>query len=169
MEALLQLELYEDGSLVYATEVANPVELGRQERGEPEPFWMGEPDARGIRRVVIARHAEATLSRHHARVELLANGRLRVENLSGRQPIGLADGSFLPVGGFVEVGLPSEIGVGGKLVRARATEPPALTGLEQKTVFPGQALRPPTLSRARCTCSRARPRRRTSSSRPPSR
>ena len=146
MEQLLLIQLYENGSLVYATEVSGSVELGRQELGEPEPFWLGEPDAGGIRRLVIGRHAEATLSRHHARVEMLASGRLRVENLSGKQPIVLEDGNILPAGGCVEVALPSELCVGGKVLRASLTsDAPTLTALDQKTLIPGQAVRPPTI------------------------
>src|SRR5208282_3508346 len=51
-------------------------------------------------------------SRDQLRVEELPDGRLRAENLSGKQEVTLGDGTSIPVGGCREVAMPIRMVVG---------------------------------------------------------
>ena len=59
-------------------------------------------------------------SADHLRVEEMPRGKVRLDNLSKRIPIQLADGSTIEVGGSCEVGLPARMTVGLTLIEIRS-------------------------------------------------
>src|SRR5262245_38887724 len=91
MSDLLQIRVYDQKQLVYTAEMPAPVVLGRQADGEAAPY-SHRSDAQGSR-LVLARLEEASVSRKHARLEWLPDGRLRLTNSSSALSIRLADGS----------------------------------------------------------------------------
>jgi hypothetical protein len=128
MRAALQIQVVDGDRVVYSREFADPVELGRQNEPAEAPYR----DTRlrdGRWRAVIAPREEFTLSRRQALLEQLANGCVRLTNLSAGVSIRLGDGTDLPGGASRELSLPAEIVMGGKTVRllraAPAPVPPA--------------------------------------------
>src|SRR5262245_18265869 len=67
----------------------------------PVEFGRGSP--RGCRRIP---DADTDISCDHLRVEELAGGRVRVENLSHTNVVKFSWGEFLPTGGCQELNLP---------------------------------------------------------------
>jgi adenylate cyclase len=107
--------------VVFSRDFSGPVELGRQ-NDAGEELYSSRPLESGTWRAVIARLDEDTLSRHHARLEPLADGRVRVTNLSGKVPIRLGDGGELAAGASCELALPAVLAVGRKTVRLQGPE-----------------------------------------------
>jgi adenylate cyclase len=135
MSAPWQLRIYEQQRLVHTAEGTGTVELGRQAVGEPGPF----ADVRdsGVRRVVIARLDEDTVSRKHVRIEPLADGRVRLTNLSQKLPVLLGTGAEAAPGAGVDVTLPAMLIVGRRTVRLQSAEPtPPLLALPEATLPP---------------------------------
>src|SRR5437667_8521468 len=89
----LNLEIIENGQPVFTTEVAGPVELGRQRTGEPDPYTLLAPAA-GPARLLVARQPEGNVSRQHALLDLTAEGTVRVANLT-RVPLEFDSGQPL--------------------------------------------------------------------------
>jgi adenylate cyclase len=145
----LCIRVYEDKQLRYQDEVDGPVELGRQERGEPGPYRRASHA--GGPRLIIARGEENDVSRHHARFEPLPDGRVRVRNVSNGQPIRLPDGQELPAGAASELALPLVLGLGRKTVRLQTATGPPLYTLPAATLPPFSRELPsarfPTLNR----------------------
>jgi adenylate cyclase len=82
----VQVLLYDQGEKVAAFTFDKPVELGRQIKST-EVLYATQPTTEGTDRLVIARLNEDSISKRHARLEPLADGRVRVTNLSAVQPI----------------------------------------------------------------------------------
>src|SRR5262249_17521854 len=100
--------------------VDGPLELGRQENSSERLF---EPIPRvGSNRVAIASLGEQSVSRRHALIEPLPDGRVKVSNLSAKQTIRLLDGSDLPANGTCTATLPLLLTLGNKKVRIQAAE-----------------------------------------------
>jgi adenylate cyclase len=139
MDAPLSFEVYDEGRLVVDGELAGPIEIGRQTRREDEPFAAYEPEAGGPRRLVIGRLDETALSRRHARLEPLPGGRVRLSNLSERQPIVLEGGERLEPGAVVERAAPLRLRLGPRVLSVAATSAAeeTLGALDQQTVIPG--------------------------------
>jgi adenylate cyclase len=132
-----QIEIYDNQELVHSVDCAGPVELGRQNTGEPEPYYHRN-GPRGWR-VVIAGLEEDTVSRRHALLEPLSDASVRLTNLSGKQPVRLADGREVRPGASCDVTLPAAFAVGARTVRVRAcSTTPSLQTLSEATRPPGQ-------------------------------
>ncbi len=149
MTASLEIRIYEDQQLVYSGEADGPVELGRQSEGEEGPY-VQRPVADG-RRLVIARLDELSISRKHALVEPMSEGRIRLTNLSGILPIRLPDGSDMKTGASCELCCPVRLTLGTKtvMVQHAEAEEPVIQSLDEATRVPGplsgQTSRFPTL------------------------
>ncbi|MBI3462249.1 MAG: hypothetical protein HY000_04195 [Planctomycetes bacterium] len=92
----LVIRVYEEQQLVLLEVVDGPVELGRQRAEEHEPYSIRHQDDGW--RVVIARLEEESVSRQHARVELLEPDQIQVTNLSATRSISFQDGVRLGPG-----------------------------------------------------------------------
>ncbi len=88
MSPSLQLLLYKNEQLLHALALDGPVELGRQDEGEPPPY------ARKNAKLVIAHKGENEISRRLLRAEPLPDGSVRLTN-TGRAPLTLSDGRVL--------------------------------------------------------------------------
>jgi adenylate cyclase len=130
MAALFLLRIYDGEKLLHTADASGVVELGRQIRGEPGPFFS---KMRGdVFRLVIAALEETTVSRRHVLLELLAFNQLRLANLSDRSPIFLPERKELKPGQTCELDLPSVLGVGPRTVRVEpAEENPDLHSLDE--------------------------------------
>ena len=74
------LRVFEAHQLVFEMDFDGPVELGRQRSGEVRPYHRSHQD--GVTRLVVAPLAQTGVSRQHARLEPLEDGRLRCANVS---------------------------------------------------------------------------------------
>jgi adenylate cyclase len=137
-----QIRVYDKQQLVFSGECTGEVELGRQSDDREEPFAQKQQP--GGCRLVIARLDEDSVSRKHAALEPLPDGRVRVRNVSAKLPVGLPDGGKLRVGGVCELPLPVLLTFGTKTIRVQGTEPEAmqLQGLAEATRAPGQVAVP---------------------------
>jgi adenylate cyclase len=130
-----QIRIYEQQRLVHTAEGTGTVELGRQAVGEPGPF--AEVRDSGVRRVVIARLDEDTVSRKHVRLEPLPDGKLKLTNLSQKLPVLLGTGSEAAPGSAIELTVPAMLVVGRRTIRLQAAEPtPPLLALPEATLPP---------------------------------
>src|SRR5262245_55524647 len=103
--------------VVYSGEsAAGPIELGRQGFAG-ESVYATSPSNGQSQRIVIAGPNEDRVSRRHAYVEPLADGRIRVANRSQKAPIGLPNNRVLSPGDTCELLLPVVITLGNKTVR----------------------------------------------------
>jgi adenylate cyclase len=118
----LPVRIYEGESLVFSTQLAEPLELGRQRTTEGARFHFeaARPDAPA--RLVVAGATEAGVSRRHALVWPLSEEKVGVRNVSDRLAIGLPDGGTLAPGAAVELALPTALGFGRTTVRIEAGE-----------------------------------------------
>src|SRR5712691_1224623 len=117
MNSPLNIQVYDKQQLVFAEEFAGPLELGRQLEKD-EALFVPKQDA-GRWRVAIAPIGEDTVSRKHALLEPLGNGRLRLTNLSTKMPILLAEGGELKPSAACELALPALLGIDRKSVRVQ--------------------------------------------------
>jgi adenylate cyclase len=120
----LLLLVYENQQFVDTLEVTPPVELGRQADGEPPPYRAVQ--AAGTSRVILARMEEAAVSRRHARLEWLPDGRLRVSNVSRTLPVRLTDGTELKPKADCELALPAVLTLGNRVVRVQIPDEASL-------------------------------------------
>ena len=88
----VSLRVYHEGQLVFTTNLNEPVEVGRQRGGEPEPYCR--IPATGRSRVIVARRREAAVSRQHALIRPQASGAIWVGNVSKTSRITLDSGQF---------------------------------------------------------------------------
>ncbi len=139
-----QIGIFEDQQLLHSVDVEGPVEMGRQQKGEPSPFEKralspGAP-ACGSRIVIAAEDGERTISRRHLRLEAGPNGSLLVKNL-GKSAIGIENDDPVGPSESRETGLPARLILGCKVVRVQALgapeEPPgSLKSLSDTTAPP---------------------------------
>lgn len=147
----LQIRVSENKQLLYTVDLAGPVELGRQSKGEEGPYSQTRSKS-GRARLVIASIEDQTISRQHVLLESAATGGCRLENLSDARPIGLPDGTELKPKTSCHISLPVVLKIGKKAVRVQEVEAPEvqLQGLAEATRAPGtllaQAARFPTLA-----------------------
>jgi hypothetical protein len=117
-KAGLELRVYENQELVYRASFTGPIELGRQNAGESGPYSHSRAESGW--RFVIARLDEDTMSRRHAHLEPLGDGRVRITNLSSNRSIILHDGTKLTPGDTRVVLSPVVLAIGTKAVRIRS-------------------------------------------------
>ncbi len=136
MPTRLNVRVYENRQIVYEDDFEGALELGRQDRGEPEPFKALLRDGRD--RLIIARGGENDVGRRHALLEPLPDGRLRLHNRSTSQPIRLQEGREVAPGSTCELALPLVLALGQKTVRVQGTQVATdLHGLPGLTLRPG--------------------------------
>ncbi len=89
-------------------QVTNDKQNQRLEHAEG-PIEFGRGPQRDVKRFMVE---DISVSRDQLRIAEFANGRIRVENLSLKIPVALADGSSVPMGGSRELDLPVRLTVG---------------------------------------------------------
>jgi adenylate cyclase len=118
MTTRLCVQVYEDRQLVWSEELDGPVEIGRQDRGEPPPFTRVA--RKGRSRLVLARGEEDDVGRCHAQVDPLPGGRARLTNKSPTQALRLLDGSAVLPGMACDLELPLVLSLGRRSVSVQA-------------------------------------------------
>jgi len=140
MAADWQLRVYEQQRLVHTLEGSGSIELGRQTVGEPAPF--GEIRDSSVRRLIIARFDEDSVSRKHVRLDPLPNDQVRVTNLSSKLPVFVSGNMEVAPAKVVETSLPTVLTIGNRTIRMQPIAPlpeensPPLLSLIQATIPP---------------------------------
>lgn len=137
MDSKLRFEVCWEGRLTHAGDFDGALELGRQQALD-EPLFELRPGA-GHSRVAVAGFDELYVSRRHALIEALADGRVRVKNASSANTIRLDDGALSP-GAERELSVPCHFMLGFHQVRIRPTEveTPELRTLPRQVPPPGE-------------------------------
>jgi adenylate cyclase len=115
----LFIRIYERQHLVFSGEVDQAVELGRQSKGEEEPYSLRQ--VKGQWRLVVAGVREDTISRHHLLIEPLGDNRVRLHNRRDIS-IGLPDNNVLDPQMTRDYVLPLTLPMGRRTVRVLATD-----------------------------------------------
>ena len=91
---------------------------------------------RGPKRGTVARCMvqDGYVSKDHVRVEASPSGEVRVDNLSTKQPIVIADGA-IPPGGWAMLYPPMRLGIGDTLIDVEFAIPEEVVGEDLKTVL----------------------------------
>jgi adenylate cyclase len=115
------IRVYDNQQLVCTKEGPGPWELGRQDPARHEVLYQVSRLDSGDSRLVIALNEEVGVSRQHARVQPIASGRVRIENLSAKVGFTasnnrLAQNRVLKPGQDWEIELPVALGFGTKVV-----------------------------------------------------
>ena len=123
--------------------LTGPVELGRQQAGEPEPYALQSISDSGPPRLIVARQNEVdNVSRRHALLEPLPSGRVRLTNRSkAALPCAAVTGGALAPGAATEITPPFSFALPGRTVSigdAEADAQPYLQSLDEMTVGPGR-------------------------------
>lgn len=143
MSERILLTVSRDGAETFTGECTGVVELGRRDpaRMPPEPLHAAVPIDGGIR-IVVADAGEGDISRRQVRLEALAHGALRIENLSAGVAVRCQGRPPVPPGRVAEYPLPVVLQWGRFTVRAAAvTHAGAAAGradlctLDEKTTF----------------------------------
>ena len=83
MSDTLTIRITADGHTTFEGPLTGPLELGRQQAGEPEPYGLEATDESAPTRLIVARQNEVdNVSRRHALLEPLPSGRVRLTNRS---------------------------------------------------------------------------------------
>jgi adenylate cyclase len=151
MTMLLQVNVYEKAELKHSDEFTGPVELGRQDYAERGPFTRRFDADRNRWRLIIAPGAENAIGRHHALLEPLPTGKVRLSNGTREAPIKFLDRPDLPGGMSCEVNLPILMILGTRRVQVQSAAVPDLHTLRRAThppraAGPGSSVRFPALS-----------------------
>jgi adenylate cyclase len=139
MADTLYIRIYDQSQPVYTNEIHGRIELGRQENLTPEErlyskrlidfrridVGKGRPpiEKENFTRVIVASKDESNVSRDHAFIEPLGNGRARLENLSSKAEICLSDGTKLAPLLSCELTLPATLTLGRRLVSVLDRKP----------------------------------------------
>jgi adenylate cyclase len=103
----------------------------RQYTHEGGAFEMGRGPRRELPRYMID---DPFVSGDQLRIEPLPGARVRIENLSKRIVITLADGSIIPIGESREVAMPARLSVGETLVELSTSVDEPMSGLSLQTI-----------------------------------
>jgi adenylate cyclase len=137
MSQVYEIRVYEKQQLVHTDEFGEPLELGRQARAD-ERLYSLKTEA-GRRRMVIARLEEQGISRKHVLLEPIANGRIRLTNLSDTRSIhvdGMND--VRPKAAPCELAPPLLLTTGNKTISVQHPEQAPLNTLAEATRAPGR-------------------------------
>jgi adenylate cyclase len=141
-----QVRILVNGKPASDTPLAGPLELGRQQAGEPEVYTLLPPRGTAPARLLIARQEERdNVSRHHALLEPLPSGRVRVRN-SSQAPLSCpaAPGGLIAPGAAAELAPAFFLHLPGRTVSVAPpgseapAEPAGLHSLDQPTVAPSR-------------------------------
>jgi len=138
MQMAYSLVVYHQERQVYSTRFDGPLEVGRQQPGEPEPYAQ-LPTAGGAR-LVVASLGEASLSRQQVRLQPLEAGMVRVVNLSAAVPIAADALGTIEPSQALELTPPFVLVVGERSLRVEQVyeDAPRLVGLADATLAPGR-------------------------------
>jgi adenylate cyclase len=138
----LLIRIIENNWTTFEERVSGPVELGRQQAGEPEAYALLPASDSGPARLVVARQQEKdNVSRHHALLEPLPSGRVRLTNRS-QAPLlcSAAPGSPLAPGLVAEFAPPFSLALPGRTISvclADSAGQAGLHSLDEQTIGPG--------------------------------
>jgi adenylate cyclase len=136
MSGSLFIRIDEGNRTVYRGEVDGAVELGRQDAGEDGPYSLVK-NSSGDWRLVVARGEEATISRHHFRVQRLDDGKVRLHNLR-EVPIRLGEDVLLQPRTSCDLLLPFSLNFGKRTIFFQdQDEASSLLNLAEATMAPG--------------------------------
>ncbi len=138
MSELWQIRVYDNQQPIYSGQFNGRVELGRQSDPTERLCSRKFLDKEDCWRLVVAGRDEDSVSRRHAMLTPVTEGRARIENLSAKVAIVLPDGRLEP-GQAREVVLPLVLLLGRKTVRIQEgpDEPQLpLQGLKEATAPP---------------------------------
>lgn len=140
----LSLFVYHQERQVYTTRVEGPLEVGRQQQGEPAPY--SQVKTADATRIVVASLGESSLSRQQVRIEPLPNDMARVINISAAVPMVTDTEMTISPGERRELKLPFVLAVGNRTLRVEVVpeERIPLVGLANMTMAPGQRKPPST-------------------------
>jgi adenylate cyclase len=116
-----ELKVYDQEQLVYTEEFNGALELGRQGQGENGPYSHALLPS-GIRRLIMARFAESSISRKHLLVEPLPGGHVRLTNLSSKVRLPLSEAQSIMPGATEEIAYPVYLTFGTKKIALRQEE-----------------------------------------------
>jgi adenylate cyclase len=143
MSESLHVRVVVNDSTVATGRLSGPLELGRQQEGEPDLYAWLPAAASTPARLIVARYEERdNVSRHHALLEPLAAGRVRVTNRSKTAlPCEAApDGAIRP-NAAAELTAPFALLLAGRtiaVVPADSAGKLGLHSLDEQTVAPGK-------------------------------
>src|SRR5262245_54440240 len=151
----MHIDVYDGPTHLGGGDYAGPVELGRRNEREPTEFAVRVQagSAPAVWRLLVARLDEDTVSRRHAFLEPMPDGRVRVRNVSAKLPVGLPEyGSAVAPGASLDLTPPFALTLGPRSVRvgcsgasasvADAGADAPLHSLSGETVPPGQLRAP---------------------------
>ncbi|SFH71189.1 adenylate/guanylate cyclase domain-containing protein [Planctomicrobium piriforme] len=129
-----------ENQLAFTGDFDAPLEMGRQQPGEPGPFSLAS-SASGPR-LVIAAAGDLAVSRRQLRIEELEGGRLRLTNLSSAAVLQLMARPALGPGQQTTMELPCSVSIGSRLFLTFGdiSEQTPLKELPEATVLPGRSL-----------------------------
>ncbi|HBI46335.1 MAG TPA: hypothetical protein DDY78_26310 [Planctomycetales bacterium] len=139
----LTIRILEGDRAAFDGRLTGPLELGRQQAGEPAPYAVLPGVDSAPARLVVARQDDRdNISRRHALLEPLSSGRVRLTNRSKAPlPCGGAPGGVLAPGANVELAAPFSFSLPGRTVTVGAADSDDQAGmhsLEEQTVGPGR-------------------------------
>lgn len=144
MQHAFRVTIFDGQQLVFEQEILGAIELGRQRKDEPGPFFT-QSVADGTR-IVVAELAETTVSRQQVRIDYRSDGNFTVKNIGTSGPIQLRPQRILEPGhSWVCVGT-AKIQLGTRLVNIELVpvidddedeSPQPLQGLSATTTMPG--------------------------------
>lgn len=142
MSTRLELRIFENEKLVFAHELSEALELGRQSKDEAEPFYIKMESGRS--RLIIARHDELNISRRYLLVERSAGGKVRLTNLSSTRGLQVPNIGLLGHKDSCEVSPPVVLQLGKLAVRIQPVESEQVSiyGLSEVTAPPGVSYSP---------------------------
>ncbi len=137
-----QLRLIEGDRTAAEGRLGGPLELGRQQPGEPQPYAWLPADGSAPARLIVARQDERdNISRRHVLLEPLPPGAVRVTNRSKAPlPCPAAPGGAIAAGAAAELVPPFSLSLPGRVVAVGASdsaEEAGLHSLDHPTVGPG--------------------------------
>jgi len=133
-----QVQIIDNGSLIFSLEFARALELGRQQQGEPKPVAKVESD--GVTRLIVTALDDLSIGRRQLFVESAAGGTLRLTNLSDKVSLRIRGGRDLDASDTRTVSLPATIFLSGDRIATFRKGPlePDLESLASATLAPGQ-------------------------------
>ena len=143
MSDTLTIRITADGHTTFEGPLSGPLELGRQQAGEPEPYGLEATDESAPTRLIVARQNEVdNVSRRHAILEPLPSGRVRLTNRSKAPlPCAAVVGGVLAPGAAAELAAPFSFVLPGRSVTvgtADSDDAAGLQSLDEQTVGPGR-------------------------------
>jgi adenylate cyclase len=139
----LQVCIVVNGSTMMQIPFSGPVELGRQDQGEPEPYALLAGRGSAPARLLLARYEERdNVSRHHVLLEPLPSGRVRITNRSKASlSCSAAPGGAIERDAAVELSPQFTLQLAGRTVAVGAADSGGhfgLHSLDEQTVAPGR-------------------------------